>query len=203
MINLPSSLVAVKNSLDSDEPAVVLVQIDMPDLNEPIRIAANEVDLTWSGETWVAFPFEVDNVGEPARGETQQVVLRVSNITRAVQGYVDQAAGGVDADVTLHVINAGDLAETETYITLLFRVAGTICDENWVTFNLTSADMWRRTFPKNNCHKNHCSYRFKDIFCAYSGVETTCDHTLSRCRELANENRFGGFPSIGFRGIKE
>jgi lambda family phage minor tail protein L len=32
--------------------------------------------------------------------------------------------------------------------------------------------------------------------CGYAGAETTCNKTFQRCRELANQRRFGGFPSI-------
>ena len=204
-ISLPSNLVTIKNSLDSDTPVLVAIRIDMDGLVSPIRIVNNEVDVSWTDpdsatvETWVAFPFEVDDLGEPARGELPQVVLRVSNITKAIQGYVDSADGGVDAVVRLHVFTP---AETSTYISLRFIVAGTSCDENWVTFNLSSFNLWRQTTPKNKCLKNNCSYQFKGVHCGYAGIETTCDRTLTRCRALSNQNRFGGFPSIGYSGIK-
>lgn len=32
--------------------------------------------------------------------------------------------------------------------------------------------------------------------CGYAGAETTCNKTFQRCRELLNQQRFGGFPSI-------
>lgn len=183
----------------------MVIKIDMPTLAEPIRVVSNEVDVDWTDpdtagvESWTAFPFEIDDVGEPSRGELPQVILKISNITRAVQGYVDQASGGVDADVTIFVVT---LAETTPYLRLDFRVSSTTCDDEWVTFRLTSADMWRQLAPKNKCLKNNCSYRFKDVFCAYSGGETDCNHTFARCREIGNQARFGGFPSIGFTGIK-
>jgi phage-related protein len=204
-IALPSNLVSLKNSLDSTTPVLVGIRIDMEGLVSPIRIVNNEVDIDWTDpdtglvETWVAFPFEIDDMGEPARGELPQVVLKVSNVTRAVQGYVDQADGGVDAVVRLHAFTP---AETSTYISLRFIVAGTSCDENWVTFSLSSFNMWRQTTPKNKCLKNNCSYQFKGVHCGYGGVELTCNRTLARCRELGNQNRFGGFPSIGYTGVK-
>lgn len=201
-LNLPPALIAQKNLLSSDDPVLALLQIEMDILGSPLRLVANEVDITWDGQTWIAFPFEIDNIGEPAKGELPSVNLRVSNVSRAIQGYVELADGGVDADVKLLVINGGDLAFTTPYIELDFRVAGTSVDANWVNFNLTSVDAWMRTFPKNKIVKNHCNYKFKGLHCGYAGVETECNRTLTRCRELNNSNRFGGFPGTGYSGLR-
>jgi len=38
--------------------------------------------------------------------------------------------------------------------------------------------------------------KFKDIRCGYSGGETWCDKTMSRCVQLSNQTNFYGFPSI-------
>lgn len=205
---LPSGLIAFKNAMENNDPALLVVKLEMDNLVEPVRVVSNDENIAWEDpdtstiEDWVAFPFEIDDIGEPGRGELPQVVLRVSNVTRAVQGYIDEVDGGVDATVTLHVINGGDLSVTDTFITLVFRASSTTCDENWVTFRLTSLDLWRELAPRNHFNKNHCDYLFKGVFCKYAGVETTCDGTLARCRELNNVANFGGFPSIGFDGVR-
>jgi phage-related protein len=201
-LSLPPALIAQKNLLASDDPALALLEIDMPQLMDKIRLVANDVDITWDGETWAAFPFEIDNIGEPARGELPSVTIRVSNVSRAIQGYVELADGGVDADVKIRVINGGDLAFLTPYIELDFRVASTTVDENWVTFNLVSIDTWARTFPRNKIIKNNCSYAFKGLHCGYAGVETECDRTLTRCRALNNSERYGGFPGVGYDGLR-
>ncbi len=201
-LNLPPALIAQKNLLASEDPVLALLEIDMPQLVDTLRLVANEVDITWNGEDWIAFPFEIDNIGEPARGELPSVSLRVSNVSRAIQGYVELSDGGVDADVKVIVINGGDLAFSTPYIELDFRVSSTSVDENWVTFNLTSIDTWSRTFPKNKVIKNYCSYKFKGLHCGYAGVETECNRTLTRCRELNNSERYGGFPGVGYDGLR-
>lgn len=201
-LSLPSSLIQAKNLLESDEPTLVLVRLTVVGVASDIHLVANDVDITWDSETWSAFPFEIDNIGEPARGELPSVSLRVSNVTRAVQGYVDQADGGVDSDVKIYVIDGADLGNTTPYIELDFRVQSTSCDENWVTFQLTSYDTWRRTFPRNRILKNTCSFKFKGPHCGYSGGESECNRTLPRCRELNNSERFGGFIGAGYRGVR-
>lgn len=209
MINLPAGLVSAKNSWQGDNVILPVLKIEIPDvLVTPMRLVANEVDIAWEDpdtatvEDWIAFPFEVDDFGDPSKGERPELSLRVSNVGRSVQGYVEEADGGLDATVTLHIINASNLAETETYHTMQFNVSGTSCDENWVTFTLSAMDFWKRQFPKNTCYKNFCRFKFKSVFCGYAGGETVCDRTLSRCRVLGNDDRFGGFPSIGYDGLR-
>lgn len=42
-----------------------------------------------------------------------------------------------------------------------------------------------------------CPWIFKDsTYCKYSGSETVCNKTMSRCKELSNVLNFGGFPNI-------
>ena len=209
MITLPAGLVSAKNDWQGGGIILPVIKIEIPVvLVTPMRLVANEVDIAWTDpdtatvENWIAFPFEIDDFGDPAKGEQPQLSLRICNIGRSVQGYVEQAEGGLDATVTLHVINAADLAETETYITMQFTVSNTVCDDQWVTFTLSSMEFWKRKFPKNLCLKNFCRFKFKSLFCGYAGGEATCDRSLTRCRALNNSERFGGFPSIGYDGLR-
>lgn len=42
----------------------------------------------------------------------------------------------------------------------------------------------------------NCQFKFKSSRCGYSGSETKCDKTLTRCKTLSNVTNFGGYPSI-------
>lgn len=209
MLSLPAGLVSAKNSWQGEGVIIPVIKVEIPNiLVIPMRLCANEVDIAWKDpstgtvENWIAFPFEIDDFGDPSKGELPSVQLRVCNIGRSVQGYIDEADGGLDATVTLHVINAADLSEESTYITMQFGVSGTSCTDEWVTFTLSAMDFWRLSFPKNKCLKNFCRFKFKDVFCGYTGAETICDRSLSRCRALNNAARYGGFPSIGYDGLR-
>ncbi len=37
--------------------------------------------------------------------------------------------------------------------------------------------------------------------CKYVGTEVQCDRTYFRCKELSNDRNFGGFPSVGRKGL--
>lgn len=42
----------------------------------------------------------------------------------------------------------------------------------------------------------NCQWKFKDSRCGYSGGETKCDKTMTRCKALSNVTNFGGYPSV-------
>lgn len=201
-VTLPSNLIQAINSLDDPDPCLMLLEVDIPGLDEPLRLVNNEVDIDWNGVHWTAFAFVPDTVGNLTKGELPQIQVKVCNVARAVQGYVDAADGGVGSEVTLRVVHAGNLSEATPLIELVFTVVNASANHEWVTFTLSAANTFTRRFPKNKCLKNNCRYMFKDAFCGYSGSETTCDRTLTRCRALSNSSRFGGFPGVGYKGLK-
>jgi len=201
-VSLPSALVSVINDLDDTDPCLILLEITIEGLGSPVRLVQNEVDIVWNSETWVAFPFEFDTIGDWKKSELPRVAVRVSNVARAIQGYIDDTDGGVQSEVAVYIVHAGNLGETTPLLQLNYTVISTTCNHEWVTFTLSSTNTFTRRFPKNTCMKNACRFRFKDQWCGYAGVETTCDRSLTRCRALNNSDRFGGFPGIGYRGLK-
>ena len=55
---------------------------------------------------------------------------------------------------------------------------------------------WEVICPRR-VHSPTCPWVFKGTECGYSGAETWCDFTKSRCVELSNQANFGGFEYIG------
>ena len=203
MHTLPAALIAEKNALSNDSPFLILCEIQFT--GTTIRIVRNEANVTWGGQTWAAFPFEIDDLGEHGRDEVPSLSLRVSNISRAIQSYLEQYDGGVDAAVIIRVVHADHLVGTEA-ATVMLRLdfAAATCNANSreVVFTLGASNPWTRRCPKNRFRKNFCRWKFKSTECGYAGAETTCDKSLTRCRVLANRARFGGFPGVGLSGLR-
>lgn len=200
MITLPSALIGHKNQLSDNLPWLILLEIQFS--GETIRLVRNEADITWDGHTWTRFPFEIDNLADGNRGEAPAVSLRVSNISRVMQSYIEPYDGGVDAIVILRVVHAGHLNETTPALRLDFTVLRVNADAKNVSFTLGSSNLFRRQFPCNRFLRNSCRWRFKSGECAYVGSETICDKTLTKCRNLNNSVHFGGFPGVGYGGLK-
>ncbi|MFZ3044710.1 MAG: hypothetical protein WA151_02250 [Desulfatirhabdiaceae bacterium] len=205
MLPLGTSYIEAKNRLSDANAWIMLLQLTFG--AEVMRLCANNQDIVWNGETWVAFPFNIDVIKDATRDEVPQVVVRVSNVNQAVQYYVEQYGGGIGSEVILRVIYTGDLTETSRIPTFAFKVKGCKSDAIWATFELGVASPYLSQDPRDKILKNFCRYRFPgsiDSRCPYTGTEyTSCNKTLSDCkvRNGVDAKYYGGFPSVGSYAI--
>jgi phage-related protein len=187
---------------------LVALKIDVPGLSDPIRVVRNNEHISWCGETWVAFPFELEEIGEESKGEVPQVNLRVSNISRQMESYLqtydqyNKVNGFSPITVTIYVLNSKNLASGVAEAEHLFELIQPRTDSRWATFRLGAANPFNKRFPKHRIMKSHCRFVFKGALCGYSGTETECDKSLTRCEELGRKTSFGGFPGVGMGGIR-
>jgi len=202
MLPLSSFAIGEKNKLSSDGAWILLLEIISPVTSTYIRVCTNNEDITWNSETWYAFPFEIDDIGESAKGTIPQLTVRVSNITRVIQTQVEDEKGGVGSNVRIMAVHSENLDEATPEIDIPFEVVGASFDEKWASFILGVPSPFKKRFPRNRVLATFCNYKyFKGTRCQYTGGETECDRTLARCRELGNSLRFGGCPGVSATGI--
>jgi len=206
-----------KHQVAGTAPWYVLLDIypNKDDLTVVLRVARNTDDVVWQGNTYVAFSFEIDSVEENSNGQLPNVTVRVSNVSRSVQGQLEPYSGGVGAKVVLTVVQSSDLAGDPVQ-QFTWTIIEASADENWVTFVLGAPNPLRRSFPQGQFVKNHCRWRYNTPAmqavadpagsqCGYLGVLATCDLTLNGtngCRVHANQDRFGGEPGIETQGFR-
>lgn len=206
-----------KHRVDSTAPWYILLDIypNKNDLSIVLRLARNTDDVAWNGHTYVAFSFEIDSITEESSGQLPNVVVRVSNVSRAVEGQLEQYAGGIGAKVVLTVVSAADMAgdPVQQYTWTILEASAT---EEWATFTLGAPSPLRKPFPAGIYVKGHCMHIFNNptrqaacdpagAQCGYTGGLTTCDLTLdgpNGCRFHGNQARFGGFPGIDTQGFR-
>jgi lambda family phage minor tail protein L len=188
-----------KNKMASDGAWLILLQIDVKQLDDTIRLVRNTEDVVWNGFTWQAFPFELDEISENSKGEIPKVQIKVSNVRRQMEYYLEQADGGVGSTVTIRVVHSKHLDLTSPEVELVFEVTGTKANATWATFTLGATSPYNRQIGQRVL-KSFCRHNFKDARCKYGGAATECDHTLTRCRQLGNSVNFGGFPGVGMNG---
>lgn len=200
MLNLSQAAIIEKNRPDTLNAWLILLEITInPQLT--LRLVRNTDNIIWAGQVWTAFPFELDAPEQNSNGELPVFNIRVSNITHTVEGYLEQAGGGIGAQVRLMVVMSNHLDLTTPELDEVFSVQSTSYDENWVTFSLTGAVNLFRRIPSRRFFKNFCPYKFKGIECQYTGTYTTCDKSLKQCRQRGNVSRFGGEPAIPQGGL--
>ena len=211
-LELSSIAIEEKNKIARESQFVICLMITIPGLGTPIRIVRDNQDLAWAGQTWTAFPFELDEVGDTDKGEVPQVVIRVSNVSRAMESYIAaydawcKNNGYAPIVVNIYVVNTAAVQGNPSIapeVEHIFELIKPSSGPQWVTFTLGASNPFNRRFPWPRMHRNICRYRqFKGTRCGYVGAEETCDRTLTRCRELENSSRFGGFPGMGQGGLR-
>ena len=181
-----------KNKLANDKPFLILAELTVKGISDPIRLVRNNEEITWNGQLWVPFPLDFGDINEDGK-EIPSVGLKVSNVQGIIQGYVQRYNGFCDAPVRIMVVHAAHLDNTVPLTELDFVINKTSYDEEWVTFTVGASNDFSFRFPFDRYLRKFCPYHFKDIRCGYAGTLTECDNTLSNCRI---PKRFGGEPGI-------
>lgn len=217
-ISLSSVAIAEKNKLNTDSVFLVCLRIVIPGINDPIRLVSNSENITWQHpddkdpETYIAFPFQIEELSDGSSGEVPTVTVKVSNVSRVMDQYIQyyddyvKAYGYSAVTISIAVVNSKVIAadpDADPEVEHMFELKQPKSNAEWATFVLSSSNPYKRRFPQNRILKNHCRYIFKgaDGRCGYTGPLTTCDHTLIQCRARGNSPRFGNAPGVGLGGF--
>jgi len=199
MRDLSAAAKLEKNKLASDGAWIILLEINLESV-DTIRICRNTENIVWNGHTWTAFSFELDDRTESAMGEIPSITIRVSNVLRTIEYYLQQGNGGVGAEVIVRVVHSKHLDLTEPELEEHFEVLHTKSDAMWVHFILGAPNPMLGRFPRPRYIPNFCRFaaarQFKGEGCGYTGPDTTCEGTLAACRAKGNSQRFGGSPGV-------
>jgi phage-related protein len=197
LLTIPSDLIAEKNKLFSGGAFLELLEVQMSEISDTLRVVNNNEDIEWGGYTWTKFPFEPGDYKEDQQGEAPRVTVKVSNVARVIEGYLDQTDEGLIGDTVIYRLIHSDHLDEDPAIMQSFTIISVECDEIWAYFTLGAENLFLRRFPLHVYQRYICRYEvFKGTACGYSGSETVCDRTFARCIELGNEARFGGQPGI-------
>ena len=204
MLSLSQAAIVEKNSLDTDNAWLILLEITIQNTTSGplvLRLVRNTDSINWNNQTWTAFPFELDPPKQNSNGEMPNFTVRVSNVTRTVEGYLEQAGGGVGAQVRIMVVLSKHLEITTPELDEEFSVQSVNYDENWVSFVLTGAVNLFRRVPLRRYLKNFCPFQYKGLECRSTSRLSTCDKSYEACKARGNLQRFGGEPGIPQGGL--
>lgn len=199
MHSLSAAAILEKNKLSSTGAWLILLDIVIPDVVS-LYLVLNTENITWNGREYIAFPFDISESTEDGR-EIPSVTLKVSNISQAIQQYIEQAGGGVGAQVTVRIVHSDHINNTVPEIEETLVCESCQANANWVTFTLGPGDPASVRRPERRFLKNFCPYSYKKLECGSTSALTTCNKTLSDCRARNNFTRYGGEPSIPQGGI--
>ena len=206
MKTLSPHLILEKNLYSSHHPWLILIDVVI-DESETIYLVRNTEDIVFNGHTYVAFPFEVSVIQHTTKGEIPSLNLKVSNVTRTIQTYLEDNDGLIGNEVTLRVVNSEylvDAVDLTAYalLALTFQILNCSSDAQWVNFTLGVPNPMNKRFPLYRYIGDHCNFSYQGIECGYLGALTTCERTLTDCQTHQNSNRFGGYKGLIGGGIR-
>lgn len=188
------------NSLSSDESLLVCLKLEIAGQSN-IYLVNNRENITFKGNDYIAFPFKIGEISS-GKGEVPQFNIEIDNTTRAINSLMIEydtylKSNGIEGNkvyATLYVVNTIDLSEE--VMAEKFELTSWDINSQWASFKLGASNPFQRTYPPRKLYNSFCGFKFKDGRCGYSGSETVCDKTLTRCRALNNSIRFGGFVAV-------
>ncbi len=180
---------------------VFLYIIEKVDSVNDLYIAEFDQDITYQGIVYSKFPITHEFVGENNQGQIDQVKVRLANVSRIIQVYLEQydLRG---KKVIIRMVWTDQLSDPDAHMDDVFYIDSYTSDQKNVEFTLTGKfDVLGVDLPGRRYARNYCAWKFKSYECGYLGAETICNKTKQRCKELNNYQRFGAFPSVPTRRI--
>lgn len=185
-----------KNAAEN-QPVFLYEIIDYDGQGSNFYFAECDTDIIYQGKTYQKFPISHEFIGENTQGTIDSVRVTISNVSRFIQYYLEQYNAFRGVKVVIKMVWLDKLDDPDAYIEDIYYIDKVTANEYDAEFTLTSKfDILQVELPTRKFHRNYCSWTFKSTECGYTGPETVCDKSLNRCRELQNQVRFGGFPSI-------
>lgn len=100
---LPSAFLIQKNKLEQFSPSIELWQVEVSD-TLTLYLANHPVAVRYEGRDHIPFPITHDEIKEEAQGRLQRLSVRVANVTREVQYYLEHNDGMRGRSVTLILV---------------------------------------------------------------------------------------------------
>lgn len=220
-VNLIQPLIEEKNKISQDQPWLLFLTMTNVAKTLTLRLVRNTENITFKGHEYIAFPFEIENIPEASIGSLPTLAIKVSNVDRQIQTYVEQDAtfgSGWEVIISLaHIsqLNGTNLADQVAEIEHKFQSLDLTADNESLVINLGVRNPMLVQFPRQQYAGGFCQRTFNDgVGCPYAtqGIHlvnyTSCKKTLAQCKERFSTNRTNawgqkiGLPFLAFNGIE-
>lgn len=197
MLSISPSVIAEKNKIVNDGVWILLLDLISPDNSIHLRLARNTEDIIHNGETYQAFPFDLPTIPEDSNGRVSSAEIRVSNIDRLVQSYIEQDSNfcsGWDVKLSLMCTNITEQSDIDTLdeLSYTFKIKNVNCNKDYVSFSLGLPNPMRLQTPFQKYSTTSCQRVFNQGGCYYSqygvGGHTSCTGTVEQCKERFSAN---------------
>ena len=160
----------------------------------PLRYTNCDVELVYGGNLYNPRPFDIPEISHSMDSNVDKITIEIDMADRDAS-LLEEFVGGTPGDTYTHVylqVLDDDMQAISTGT--VFQ--GRIDSYNYVPPILTAViasfhSLWNKRSMEISTPT--CRRNFGQADCGYSGVETWCDRSWSRCESLGNTDRFNGF----------
>lgn len=196
MKTLPANVILEKNKLATASAWLLLLDIDITGNGSvDYRLVRNTANITYGGNVYTAFPFELDVIGRSADGKIPRISLRVSNVNLTLSSYLEANDGMAGGTIKLTIVNSENLTEDYTELEMDFEIISSAANNLWITFVLGVPSPLRHAFPIYSYTADSCNWEYASAECGHTGG--ACNRTFNNCSDNGNTARYGGH--IGLR----
>lgn len=165
MNTLNSSLITEKNKLATNSVWLPLVSVWVT-TDTILRLVPNPESITFRGITYTPFPMQIDTVKRDSAGGLAEVVVTVSNVTRAVSAYVE-ANDMRGSKVNVVYANSAYLSDpTAIVLEENFEIVGIkVVGDQTVSFSLGHERILSHLFPASRFLRDNCRWIYLSAEC--------------------------------------
>lgn len=199
MRDLDADFISEKNK-SANRPIFLYTLYEYDGVNN-LYMTSHDANVTYpatgSPQVYTRFPIKHEHVTENSDGQIDTVKIRVGNVNRVFQSYLETYdLRGKKAEITM--VFADKLNDAAANMIETFYIDSYTAGDEVIEFTLSSQfDIQDVQIPQRKFLRHVCQWKFKSAECGYSGGETTCNKTKFDCKTVKNNFlRFGGFPSI-------
>jgi hypothetical protein len=120
------------NKLNADEALLVILEIEHPLVDDPIRLVNDSQDLFFKGNTYIAMPFILKKQDD-IQGELPRATITIANVGRTMIKWIDASGGGRGAKIKVSLVRRTSTDEEES---ISFDVGSVSVTTERVVFNL-------------------------------------------------------------------
>jgi len=179
-----------------------LLKIDLP--GGGINILDNETlaSLEYENEEYLGAPLSHGDIIKDDNSSVSKLNISLSNVGLGISGIVGTRGDIItNAPAVLTLVfldvNTNQLIPNTQRILYAGKCNNLTLDYENASMDIeTPLGGYEKQCPVMKYRATCQVRRFKDSRCGYTGAETKCDRTFSRCKELGNHGNFRGFPTM-------
>lgn len=108
-----------------EESPLILLEINHPELSQPVRVVNDTINITSNGNSFIAFPFNC-SLPDDIENQLPRARLSISNVGRDLMYWLETTDGGQGSTATFQQVMRSRPNQIEWSITMsLFNVSAT------------------------------------------------------------------------------